>query len=79
MILKKHNCAFCEWEEISDESFGHQLWFQLAEVSAHRLEGERVLCKGLHERIGIEGARSHKANGGEWNRKCPFPTPPKRL
>ena len=43
------------------------------------MEGERVLCKGLCERIGIEGSKiTHKANGGG-NRKCPSPPTPKRL
>ena len=38
------------------------------------MEGERVLCKGLCERIGIEGSKiTHK------NRKCPSPPTPKRL
>ena len=39
------------------------------------MEGERVLCKGLCERIGIEGSKiTHKANGGEWEQEVPFPT-----
>lgn len=39
------------------------------------MEGERVLCKGLCERIGIEGSKiTHKANGGEWAVETPFPT-----
>ena len=37
------------------------------------MEGERVLCKGLCERIGIEGSKiTHKANGGEWEQEVPF-------
>ena len=36
------------------------------------MEGERVLCKGLCERIGIEGSKiTHKANGGEWEQEVP--------
>lgn len=36
---------------------------------------ESVLCKGLCERIGIEGSKiTHKANGGEWSQEVPFPT-----
>ena len=39
------------------------------------MEGEKVLCKGLCERIGIEGSNiTHKANGGEWSETVPFPT-----
>lgn len=39
------------------------------------MEGEKVLCKGLCERIGIEGSNiTHKANGGEWKVEVPFPT-----
>ncbi len=39
------------------------------------MEGEKVLCKGLCERIGIEGSNiTHKANGGEWTETVPFPT-----
>lgn len=39
------------------------------------MEGEKVLCKGLCERIGIEGSNiTHKANGGEWKAEVPFPT-----
>ena len=36
---------------------------------------ESVLCKGLCERIGIEGSNiTHKAHGGEWTEEVPFPT-----
>ena len=39
------------------------------------MDGEQVLCKGLCERIGIEGSNiTHKANGGEWKVEVPFPT-----
>ncbi len=39
------------------------------------MDGEKVLCKGLCERIGIEGSKiTHKANGGEWSEETPFPT-----
>ena len=39
------------------------------------MEGEKVLCKGLCERIGIEGSKiTHKANGGAWTEEVPFPT-----
>ena len=39
------------------------------------MDGEKVLCKGLCERIGIEGSKiTHKANGGEWEQEVPFPT-----
>ena len=39
------------------------------------MEGEKVLCKGLCERIGIDGSKiTHKANGGEWAAEAPFPT-----
>ena len=39
------------------------------------MEGERVLCKGLCERIGIEGSKiTHKAKGSEWSEETPFPT-----
>ena len=39
------------------------------------MEGEAVLCKGLCERIGIEGSKiTHKAKGGEWSAQTPFPT-----
>ena len=44
------------------------------------MEGERVLCKGLCERIGIEAARSHtRPTAASGNRKCPSPPTPKRL
>ena len=37
--------------------------------------GEAVLCKGLCERIGIEGSKIvHKAHGKEWEEEVPFPT-----
>ena len=36
---------------------------------------ERVLCKGLCERIGIEGSNiTHQANGGKWSEDVPFPS-----
>ena len=36
---------------------------------------ESVLCKGLCERIGIDGSKiTHKANGGEWSEEVPFPS-----
>lgn len=36
---------------------------------------ESVLCKGLCERIGIEGSNiTHKARGQEWAEQVPFPT-----
>ena len=36
---------------------------------------ESVLCKGLCERIGIEGSKiTHKAKGSEWTEETPFPT-----
>ena len=36
---------------------------------------ESVLCKGLCERIGIEGSKiTHKAKGSEWSEETPFPT-----
>lgn len=36
---------------------------------------ESVICKGNCERIGIDGSFiAHKANGGEWEIKMPFPT-----
>ena len=39
------------------------------------MEGETVLCKGLCERIGIEGSKiTHQANGGKWSVEVPFPT-----
>ena len=39
------------------------------------MNDESVLCKGLCERIGIEGSKiTHKANGGEWSQEVPFPT-----
>ena len=39
------------------------------------MDGEAVLCKGLCERIGIEGSKIvHKAHGKEWEEEVPFPT-----
>lgn len=39
------------------------------------MDGEKVLCKGLCERIGIDGSCIiHKANGKEWKENVPFPT-----
>ena len=39
------------------------------------MDGEKVLCKGLCERIGIEGSKIvHKAHGKEWEEEVPFPT-----
>ncbi len=39
------------------------------------LDGAAVLCKGLCERIGIEGSKIvHKAHGKEWEEEVPFPT-----
>ena len=39
------------------------------------MDGEKVLCKGLCERIGIDGSCiTHKANGSEWSETVPFPT-----
>ena len=39
------------------------------------MDGEKVLCKGLCERIGIDGSCIiHKANGNEWKENIPFPT-----
>ena len=36
---------------------------------------ESVLCKGLCERIGIEGSKiTHQAHGGKWSVEVPFPT-----
>ena len=36
---------------------------------------ESVLCKGLCERMGIDGSKiTHKAKGGEWSQEVPFPT-----
>ncbi len=38
------------------------------------MDGEAVLCKGLCERIGIEGSKIvHKAHGKEWEEECPSP------
>ena len=39
------------------------------------MDGEAVLCKGLCERIGIDGSKIvHKAHGKEWEEEVPFPT-----
>ncbi len=39
------------------------------------MDGEAVLCKGLCERIGIEGSKIvHKAHSKEWEEEVPFPT-----
>ena len=39
------------------------------------METEKVLAKGLCERIGIEGSFiKHEANGGKWTVEVPFPT-----
>ncbi len=39
------------------------------------MEGEKVLCKGLCERIGIEGSIiTHKVGGNKWVETIPFPT-----
>lgn len=39
------------------------------------MQDESVLCKGLCERIGIEGSQIvHKAHGKEWEEEVPFPT-----
>ena len=39
------------------------------------MDGEAVLCKGLCERIGIEGSKIvPKAHGKEWEEEVPFPT-----
>jgi acetate kinase len=39
------------------------------------MDGEAVLCKGLCERIGIEGSKIvHKAHGKGWEEEVPFPT-----
>ena len=39
------------------------------------MSDESVICKGICERIGIDGSFiSHKANGGEWKVETPFPT-----
>ena len=36
---------------------------------------ESVLCKGLCERIGIDGSKiTHQAHGGKWSAEVPFPT-----
>ncbi len=36
---------------------------------------ESVLCKGLCERIGIDGSKiTHQAHGGKWSVEVPFPT-----
>ncbi len=39
------------------------------------MENESVLCKGLCERIGINGSKiTHQANGGKWSEEVDFPT-----
>ena len=39
------------------------------------MDGEKVLCKGLCERIGIEGSViTHKVGGSKWEEHIPFPT-----
>lgn len=39
------------------------------------MQDESVLCKGLCERIGIEGSKIvHKAHGKQWEQEVPFPT-----
>ncbi len=39
------------------------------------MEGEKVLCKGLCERIGMEGSSiTHKVGDGKWEESIPFPT-----
>ncbi len=39
------------------------------------MEGEVVLCKGLCERIGIEGSKiTHTTDNGKWTAEVPFPT-----
>ena len=39
------------------------------------MENENVLCKGLCERIGINGSKiTHKANGQSWTEEAEFPT-----
>ena len=39
------------------------------------MDGEKVLCKGLCERIGMDGSMiTHQANGGKWADQIDFPT-----
>lgn len=39
------------------------------------MDNEHVLCKGLCERIGIDGSKiTHKANGNSWTEDAAFPT-----
>ena len=39
------------------------------------MANESVLCKGLCERIGIDGSKiTHQAHGGKWAEEVPFPT-----
>ena len=39
------------------------------------MEGEKLLCKGLCERIGMDGSCiTHKAGDGKWEVNAPFPT-----
>ncbi|MBE6879153.1 MAG: acetate kinase, partial [Ruminococcaceae bacterium] len=38
------------------------------------MEDESVICKGICERIGIEGSFiKHEANDGKWTVEVPFP------
>ena len=44
------------------------------------MDGEKVLCKGLCERIGIEGSViTHKVGGNKWDRAHPLPHPHRGL
>ncbi len=39
------------------------------------MDTEKALCKGLCERIGMDGSKiTHKANGGKWEVETPFPS-----
>lgn len=39
------------------------------------MEGETLLCKGLCERIGMDGSKiTHQAHGGKWEVEADFPT-----
>ena len=39
------------------------------------MDGEKVLCKGLCERIGMDGSViTHKVGGGKWELTTDFPT-----
>ena len=78
---KKKRCRGTLMLEERHESTGYQLWFQFTEVSADR-HGRRgrSVCKGLCERIGIEGSKIvHKAHGKEWEEECPSPPTRKPL